>query len=114
MSKQTLFIIYGIFSLALFLIAGYRHFSSETNLWWFACMLSGAISSIYCYFQVFKSVQEEEFVNYIVSIFLSMSFFISIGVFLWQGGKGALPIILCGINAGIWLFYSLFLRKRVS
>ena len=122
MTKQSFIIGYGIFSVAMFLFAAFTYFGvmdfgvadpeMTKNLWWFACMLSGAISTTYCYFAIRKKISEESFVNFVMNIFILTSFLISYGLALYQGGEELLPIILCAINAIIWLFYSLYLAKK--
>jgi len=98
----------------MFLAAVIIYFTQEKNLWWFACMLSGIISCLYIYFELFKKIEQENFVNYIVSIFLVTCFLISFGLSIWQGGTDNIPIILCGINGVIWLFFSLYYHKKLS
>ena len=114
MSKRLFLGIYFVFGLAVLLLAAANYFGVSKNLWWFACMLSGSISSSYCFFWFRKKITEEEFLNYIVSIFMITSFLISYGLALYQGGNENLPVILCGINAGIWVIYSVWLSKKLS
>ncbi|MFK7755724.1 MAG: hypothetical protein AB8B53_02205 [Flavobacteriales bacterium] len=113
MTKQKFLIGYGVFSLAMFLFAVVTYFGVAKNLWWFACMLSGAISSTYCYYGIRKKISEESFVNFIMNIFIVTSFLISYGLAVYQGGDENLPIILCAVNAVIWLFYSVWLSKKL-
>lgn len=75
-------------------------------------MLSGLISSTYVYFWLRKKITEESFVNYVVSIFILTSFLISFGLSVYQGGDENLPIVICGINAFIWIIYSAILAKK--
>ncbi len=114
MTKKVFITLYGIYSLAILALAAFNYFGGEKNLWWFACMLSGAISLTYCYFWLRNKISEEGFVNFIVSIFLITSFLISFGLSVYQSGDENLPIILAGINAVSWIIYALGLSKLLK
>jgi len=113
MSKRLFIIFYIIFSLGIFITAAINYFGVEKNLWWFACMLSGMFSSLYCFFWLKNKVTEESFVNFIMTIFILTSFLISFGLALYQGGKENFPVILCGVNFLIWITYSSWLSKKL-
>ncbi|MEJ6682145.1 MAG: hypothetical protein QNL21_08635 [Flavobacteriales bacterium] len=113
MSKRLFIIVYIIFSLTVFSLAAANYFGVEKNLWWFACMLSGFISSTYCHFWLKNKITEESFVNFIMTIFILASFLISFGLALYLGGKEHLPVVLCGLNVLIWIVYSSWLSKKL-
>ena len=113
MSKRVFMIFYIIFSLTIFGLAAANYFGVEKNLWWFACMLSGLLSTTYCYFWIKDKITEESFVNFIMTIFILASFLISFGLALYQGGNENLPVVLCGLNVLIWLVYSSWLSKKL-